>query len=86
MLCFLGAIYLKNYVNTNWPDGSDPNATADPDILALANAVNADVSKTNGEHSQKASAISDADKEFLRNILIDAILRTKDPLRLENDN
>ncbi|CAF3319814.1 unnamed protein product [Rotaria socialis] len=78
-----GAIYLKNYVNTNWPDGTDPSATADPDILALASAVNIDVSKTNGDHPQRASPISDADKDYLRNILIDAILRTKDPLRCQ---
>ncbi|CAF3526399.1 unnamed protein product [Rotaria sp. Silwood1] len=78
-----GAIYLKNHVNTYWSDGSDLSATTDLDILALANAVNVDITKTNGEKSQKPSLISDTDKDYLRNVLIDAIIRLKDPLRCQ---
>lgn len=77
----LGAIYLKNHVNAYWSDRTDASATIDPDILTLAEAVNVNVPKVNGEHSTKPSPISDADKDYLRNVLIDAIIRTKDPLR-----
>jgi len=80
-IVFLGAIYLKNQINTYWSDRTDINSTTDPDILALAEAVNVNVTKINSENSQKISLISDADKDYLRNILIDAIIRTKDPLR-----
>jgi hypothetical protein len=80
-LFLLGAIYLKNHINTYWSDRIDANSTTDPDILALAEAVNVNIPKMNGESSQKPSLISDADKDYLRNILIDAIIRTKDPLR-----
>jgi len=43
--------------------------------------VNVNVTKVNGEISQKPSLISDSDKDYLRSVLIDAIIRTKDPLR-----
>jgi len=78
-----GAIYLKNHVNAYWSDRTDASATIDPDILTLAEAVNVNVPKVNGEHSTKPSPISDADKDYLRNVLIDAIIRTKDPLRCQ---
>jgi hypothetical protein len=77
----LGAIYLKNHINTYWSDGNDQFISSDPDIIALADAVNVNVTKSNSDHSQKVSLISDVDKEYLRNVLIDAIIRTKDPLR-----
>lgn len=77
----LGAIYLKNHINAHWPDRTDGSSTTDPDIIALAEAVNVNIAKVNGESSQKPSLISDADKDYLRNVLIDAIIRTKDPLR-----
>ena len=77
----LGAIYLKNHINTYWSDGNDQHLSSDPDIIALAEAVNVSVVKSNSDHSQKVSLISDVDKEYLRNVLIDAIIRTKDPLR-----
>lgn len=77
----LGAIYLKNHINAHWPDRYEGSSTTDPDILALAEAVNVNIAKVNGESSQKPSLISDADKDYLRNVLIDAIIRTKDPLR-----
>lgn len=76
-----GAIYLKNQINTHWPDRTDASSTTDPDILALAEAVNVNIAKVNGESSEKPSLISDVDKDYLRNVLIDAIIRTKDPLR-----
>lgn len=76
----LGAILLKNHINAFWSDGVDSPGTTDPDILALADAVNVSIPKVNGD-SSKPSAISDGDKDYLRNVLIDAIIRTKDPLR-----
>ncbi len=72
---------MKNHINTYWSDGSSAYSTTDPDILALANAVDVSLTKANGDHSQKASLIPDGDKDYLRNVLIDAIIRTKDPLR-----
>lgn len=72
---------MKNHINAYWPDRSDASSTTDPDILALAEAVNVNIAKVNGESSEKPSLISDADKDYLRNVLIDAIIRTKDPLR-----
>ena len=72
---------MKNHINTYWSDGSDTYSTTDPDILALADAVNVNIAKVNSDNSKKASLISDADKDYLRNILIDAIIRSKDPLR-----
>ncbi len=80
-LFLLGAIYLKNHINAYWSDRIDTYSTTDPDILALAEAVNVNVPKVNGENSHKPSLISDADKDYLRNVLIDAIIHTKDPLR-----
>jgi len=72
---------LKNHINTYWSDGSDTYSTNDPDIIALADAVNINVTKVNSDTSKKASLISDVDKDYLRNVLIDAIIRIKDPLR-----
>jgi hypothetical protein len=72
---------LKNHINTYWSDGSDTYSTNDPDIIALADAVNVNVTKVNSDNSKKASLISDVDKDYLRNVLIDAIIRIKDPLR-----
>ncbi|CAF1060914.1 unnamed protein product [Adineta ricciae] len=77
-----GAILLKNHINAYWSDGTDSPSTTDPDILALADAVNVSVPKVNGD-TTKSSAISDADKDYLRNVLIDAIIRTKDPLKCQ---
>ena len=71
---------MKNHINTFWSDGIDSPGTTDPDILALADAVNVNIAKVNGDAS-KPSTISDGDKEYLRNVLIDAIIRTRDPLR-----
>jgi hypothetical protein len=83
----LGAIYLKNHINTYWSDGNDHSLSSDPDIAALADAVNVSVTKSNSDQSSKVSIISVTDKEYLRNVLIDAIIRTKDPLRYdENDS
>ncbi|CAF4975520.1 unnamed protein product [Rotaria sp. Silwood1] len=76
-----GAIYLKNHINTYWSDYNDLKATTDSDIITLANAVN--VNKAAGDNIQKFFVISDPDKEYLRNILIDAVIRTKDPLRCQ---
>ncbi|CAF3715518.1 unnamed protein product [Adineta steineri] len=78
-----GAILLKNHINTYWSDGNDPHSTTDPDILALADACNVNIPKVTGDNSNKVSLISDADKDYLRNVLIDAIIRTKDPLRCQ---
>jgi hypothetical protein len=72
---------LKNHINTYWSDGSDTYSTNDPDIIALADAVNVNITKVNSDNSKKASLISDVDKDYLRNVLIDAIIRVKDPLR-----
>jgi hypothetical protein len=72
---------LKNHINTYWSDGSDTYSTNDPDIIALADAVNVNITKVNSDNSKKASLISDVDKDYLRNVLIDAIIRIKDPLR-----
>ena len=72
---------MKNHINAYWSDRTDSNSTTDPDILALAEAVNVNIATVNSESSQKPSLISDADKDYLRNVLIDAIIRTKDPLR-----
>ncbi len=72
---------MKNHINTYWSDGSDTYSTNDPDIIALADAVNVNVTKVNSDNSKKASLISDVDKDYLRNVLIDAIIRIKDPLR-----
>ncbi|UJR37907.1 hypothetical protein I4U23_030595 [Adineta vaga] len=77
-----GAILLKNHINAYWSDGYDSSSTTDPDILALADAVNVDIPKVNGDVS-KSSLISDTDKDYLRNVLIDAIIRMKDPLRCQ---
>jgi hypothetical protein len=71
-----GAIYLKNHINTYWSDYNEPKTT-DSDIITLANAV----SIPTGDSTQKLFVVSDPDKEYLRNVLIDAIIRTKDPLR-----
>ena len=81
----LGAIYLKNHVNTYWSDGSDHHVSNDPDIQALADAVNVSVPKPTNEQSASVSLISPTDKDYLRNVLIDAIIRTKDPLRWRTD-
>ena len=78
---FLGAIYLKNHINTYWSDYDDTKTTADADIITLADAVNININKTVDNHTKKLYVISDSDKEYLRNVLIDAIIRTKDPLR-----
>lgn len=80
-MAVLGAIYLKNHVNTYWSDGNDHHLSTDPDIQALADAVNVNVSKPTNDQSSSVSLISQTDKEYLRNVLIDAIIRTKDPLR-----
>ncbi len=72
---------MKNHINTYWSDGSDTYSTNDPDIIALADAVNVNITKVNSDNSKKASLISDVDKDYLRNVLIDAIIRIKDPLR-----
>ncbi len=72
---------MKNHINTYWSDGSDTYSTNDPDIIALADAVNVNITKVNSDNSKKASLISDVDKDYLRNVLIDAIIRVKDPLR-----
>lgn len=78
---FIGAIYLKNHINTYWSDGNDHHLSSDSDIMALVDAVNVNVPKSNSDLSKRVSLITDADKEYLRNVLIDAIIRTKDPLR-----
>jgi hypothetical protein len=72
---------LKNHINTYWSDGNDLHSSTDPDILALANAVDVDVTNVISDKAQKPSLISDVDKDYLRSVLIDAIIRTKDPLR-----
>ncbi len=73
----LGAFYLKNHINTYWSDYNEPKATTDPEIITLGNAVNVPSS----DSSQRLFVVSDPDKDYLRNVLIDAIIRTKDPLR-----
>ncbi|CAF1083384.1 unnamed protein product [Adineta steineri] len=78
-----GAIYLKNHINTYWSDYNDPKTNNDPDIITLANAVNVNINTPVSDNSQKLFVVSDPDKEYLRNILIDAIIRTKDPLRCQ---
>ena len=70
---------MKNHVNTYWSDYNEP--TADPDIMTLANAVNVNISPAAGDNTPKLFVISEPDKDYLRNVLIDAIIRTKDPLR-----
>lgn len=47
--------------------------------MTLANTVN--VIKSPGEKTSKLFVISDPDKEYLRNVIIDAVIRAKDPLR-----
>jgi len=79
--CSKGAIYLKNHINTYWSDYNDTTSTTDPDIIALANAVNVNVNQAAGDNTPKLFVIADSDKDYLRNFLIDAIIRTKDPLR-----
>ncbi len=76
--CLSGAIYLKNHINTYWSDYNEPKLTSDSDIITLANAVSIPIG---GDSTQKLFVVSDPDKEYLRNVLIDAIIRTKDPLR-----
>ena len=78
---FLGAIYLKNHINTYWSDYNGSKATTDSDVITLANAVNANINRPTGDNTQKMFVISDADKEYLRNVLINAIMHIKDPLR-----
>lgn len=76
-LFLLGAIYLKNHINTYWSDYNETKLTNDSDIITLANAVNVQTS----DNTQKLFAVPEPDKEYLRTVLIDAIIRTKDPLR-----
>lgn len=76
-----GAIYLKNHINGCWSDGSSQHVSNDPDIQALADAVNVNIPQSTNDQSASVSLISQTDKEYLRNVLIDAIIRTKDPLR-----
>ncbi|CAF4274887.1 unnamed protein product, partial [Rotaria sp. Silwood2] len=78
-----GAIYLKNHINTYWSDFNDMKATTDPEIITLANAVNVNINKAAGDNTQKFFVISDSDKEYLRNVIIDAVIRAKDPLRCQ---
>ncbi len=78
MFLLSGAIYLKNHINTYWSDYNEPKLTSDSDIITLANAVSIPIG---GDSTQKLFVVSDPDKEYLRNVLIDAIIRTKDPLR-----
>ena len=77
LVFFSGAIYLKNHINTYWSDYNEIKTTPDSDIITLANAV----SIPTGDSTQKLFVVSDPDKEYLRNVLIDAIIHTKDPLR-----
>lgn len=71
---------MKNHINTYWSDYNETKA-ADSDLLALANGVNVSINQAAGDSTSKLFVISDPDKEYLRNVLIDAIIRTKDPLR-----
>lgn len=68
-----GAIYLKNHIHTYWSDYNESQTTSDSDLLTLGNAVSVP--------STRLYVIPDSDKDYLRNILLDAIIRTKDPLR-----
>ncbi len=77
----LGAIYLKNHINTYWSDYNDTKSTTDSDIITLANAVNVNINTLANDNTQKLFVVSDPDKEYLRTVIIDAIIRTKDPLR-----
>lgn len=72
---------MKNHISNHWSDGKDHHFSTDPDMAALADAVNVTVPNTNNDSTPKVSLISDSDKDYLRNVLIDAILRTKDPIR-----
>lgn len=75
-LCFSfrsGAIYLKNHVNTYWTDYNDVK-------LPLTNSLAAPPSN---ESTGKLYVIGEADKDYLRNFILDAITHTKDPLRCQ---
>ncbi|CAF4075012.1 unnamed protein product, partial [Rotaria magnacalcarata] len=76
-----GAIYLKNHINTYWSDYNELKGTTNSDVMTLVNAAN--VSKPAGDSSQKLFVVSDPDKDYLRNVIIDVVIRTKDPLRCQ---
>lgn len=65
---------MKNHVNTFWTDYNDSNENS---TIALTNSI-----QTN-ETTKKFFVIDENDKEYLRNVLLDAIIRTKDPLRCQ---
>ncbi|CAF0759891.1 unnamed protein product [Didymodactylos carnosus] len=70
-----GAIYLKNHVNTYWCDLNSTDSS-DDDIITLG-------ALTKPNPSAKLFTISDVDKDYLRNVLIDAVIHVKDPLRCQ---
>ncbi|CAF0777814.1 unnamed protein product [Didymodactylos carnosus] len=61
-----GVIYLKNHVHTYWCDLNSTD-TSDDDIITLATL-------TKPNPSPKLFTISDIDKDYLRNVLIDAVM------------
>lgn len=75
-----GAIYLKNHIHTYWSDYNEPRTVSDSDLLTLGNVVS--IPSTN-DSSTRLYLIPDSDKDYLRNVLLDGIIRTKDPLRCQ---
>ena len=70
-------------IHTYWSDENSLYSINNLNIIAAADVVNVNVSKINNSNPSKTSLISDAEKEYLRNTLIDTTIHVKDPLRLK---